>query len=541
MKHIYTILMTTLSLSAIAQAPFWEETNYKGAFPVTDNTSATDWTSGWTNFDPENTTYPATNVTVSADITSNTTWSNGSVVLLQNKVFVKNGATLTIEAGVIVRGDHATEGALIVTKGAKLIAKGTSNNPIIFTSNEDPGDRAEGDWGGIILLGNAVINQGSANIEGLTTSTDTEYGGSDDEDSSGSLSYLRIEFPGIAFQPNKEINGLTLGGVGSKTNIDHIQVSFSGDDSYEWFGGKVDAKYLIAFRGLDDDFDTDFGFRGRVQFGLAIRDKDLFDAAGSSNCFESDNDANGSNLQPLTAAVFSNMTLIGAKRDGSETLPVGEKFEKAFCIRRNSSLSCLNSLIIGWDKGLSVEGSATEDNFSGDSAFFAYNNLLDLSNGTNVVTASNSFYSTFFGTDMNDSTQTKTNVNWVNPFPANLYDVADFRLNSNSTVATGANFDHAVFAGDVIAISVREININNHLMTVYPNPAKNNVTIKLDQPQNAISSIVIYNTSGHIVYNCYLNSKSISVNTESFVNGLYMVVINTDQNTHQTIHLIVEN
>jgi hypothetical protein len=535
MKSMYTVLFSALLLNASAQTGFWSEVPYKGAFPVTDYTSNTNWTNGWANFDPENTVYPNTTTTVNSDITSNTTWTNGSVVFLQNKVFVKNGATLTIEAGVIIRGDKSTEGTLIITKGSKINAQGTSSNPIVFTSNEAVGDRAEGDWGGVIILGNGVMNQGSANIEGLTASTDTEYGGSNDQDSSGVLSYVRIEFPGIAFQPNKEVNGLTLGAVGSKTKIDHIQVSFSGDDSFEWFGGKVDAKYLIAFRGLDDDFDTDFGFRGRIQFGLVIRDKDLFDASGDSNTFESDNDANGSNLQPLTAPVFSNLTIVGAKRDGSESLPVGEKFEKAFRIRRNSSLSCLNSIAIGYEKGLSIEGSATEDNFTGDSATFAYNLLVNLP--LNALTASNSFYATFFSADLNDSAKTEAQIDWVNAFPSLLSETPDFRLNSSSAASNGADFDHAVFGGDVTPMSILE-HKNQPNISVYPNPSTGFVTISFEQLQNKAVQVSVYNIAGEKVFE--QSNITQFIDLQHLTNGVYVISANSDDMIYKTARLIIQ-
>ena len=445
MKKIYLSFASLLVCSLLsAQEAFWTPTNYKGAFPVTDNTAATDWTSGWSNFDPENTVYPATITTVSADITSSATWSG--VVLLQNKVYVKNNATLTILPGTIIRGDKLTQGTLIITRGAKIIANGTSSNPIIFTSNEIEGGRSEGDWGGLVLLGLARNNQpgGVANIEGIAPTTDTQFGGNFDDDNSGSLKYVRVEFAGIPLQPNKEINGITFGSVGSGTTVDYCQVSFSGDDSYEWFGGTVNCKHLIAYRGLDDDFDTDFGFRGKIQFGLIIRDKDLSDAAADSNSFESDNDAAGSNAQPLTAAIFSNITTVGAKGDGTLSLPIGEKFEKAFRIRRNSSISVFNTLVAGWEKGLSIELTAVEDNITGDSMYFSNNELVNLPVGSNVVTAASAFYATFFGADNNDSTKTIAQINWVNLFPS-LGTTPDARLGANSTAANGGDFTNLKF------------------------------------------------------------------------------------------------
>ena len=460
MKKVYlSLLSACVTLGLHAQDAFWTPTTYKGAFPVTDNTPATDWTSGWSNFNPENELYPATTQTVSADITTNTTWSG--VILLQNKIYVKNNATLTIAPGTIIRGDKLTQGSLIITRGAKINAQGTSTQPIIFTSNEAVGNRNEGDWGGIVLLGLARNNQpgGVANIEGIVATTDTQYGGAFDNDNSGTIKYVRIEFAGIALEPNKEINGITFGSVGSATTVDYVQVSHSGDDSFEWFGGTVNCKHIIAYRGLDDDFDTDFGYRGKVQFALSIRDKDVSDAAGDSNSFESDNDAAGSVAQPKTMPIFSNVTLVGPKGNGTITLPVGEKFEKAFRLRRNTSTSVLNSLVTGWEKGLSIEGTPVVNNVNGDSLVFANNTLTNFATpswstgNTNTVfnagtsggaASTSAFYTSFWGIDGNDSTATLAQVNWVNIF-APLGSTPDARLAAGSVAASGASFTNPKF------------------------------------------------------------------------------------------------
>ena len=448
MKKIYLSFITIALASALnAQDAFWTVTNYRGAFPITDGTTATDWTAGWSNFDPQTTAYPATVTTVSANILTNTTWSG--VIRLENKIYVKNNATLTILPGTIIRGDKLTQATLIVTRGAKIYANGTASNPVVFTSNEAPGTRLPGDWGGLVLLGLAKNNQpgGVANIEGIVPTTDTQFGGNFDNDNSGSLTYVRIEFAGIALEPNKEINGLTCGSVGSATVIDYVQVTSSGDDSFEWFGGTVNCKHLIAYRGLDDDFDTDYGYRGKIQFGLSIRDKDLSDAPGDSNCFESDNDAAGSTAQPKTRPIFSNLTIVGPKGNGTIVLPVGEKFEKAFRLRRNTSTSCLNSLVTGWEKGLSIESSTTAANVTGDSLMFASNTMTNFTNGTNVITSagiSGAFYAGFFGVDGNDSTNTLSQVNWVNLFTA-LGTTPDARLNTGSVAGTTASFTNPKF------------------------------------------------------------------------------------------------
>ena len=383
------------------------------------------------------------------------------MILLQNKIYVKNNATLTIAPGTIIRGDKLTQGSLIITRGAKINAQGTSTQPIIFTSNEAVGNRNEGDWGGIVLLGLARNNQpgGVANIEGIVATTDTQYGGAFDNDNSGTIKYVRIEFAGIALEPNKEINGITFGSVGSATTVDYVQVSHSGDDSFEWFGGTVNCKHIIAYRGLDDDFDTDFGYRGKVQFALSIRDKDVSDAAGDSNSFESDNDAAGSVAQPKTMPIFSNVTLVGPKGNGTITLPVGEKFEKAFRLRRNTSTSVLNSLVTGWEKGLSIEGTPVVNNVNGDSLVFANNTLTNFATpswstgNTNTVfnagtsggaASTSAFYTSFWGIDGNDSTATLAQVNWVNIF-APLGSTPDARLAAGSVAASGASFTNPKF------------------------------------------------------------------------------------------------
>jgi hypothetical protein len=135
----------------------------------------------------------------------------------------------------------------------------------------------------------------------------------DNNDNSGTLKYVRIEFGGYVYAPNNEINGLTFGAVGSGTTIDYVQVSYSNDDAFEWFGGAVNCKHLVSYRNLDDDFDTDNGYSGIVQFALAIRDPQISDnpSVSTSEGFESDNNATGSSVSPYTRAIFTNCTLIG--------------------------------------------------------------------------------------------------------------------------------------------------------------------------------------------------------------------------------------
>jgi hypothetical protein len=298
-------------------------------------------------------------ITVSGDITANTEWYANARYFLSGFVYVKNNATLTIEPGTIIKGVSGSKGTLIIERGSKLMAQGTAAKPIIFTSDKPVGQRAAGDWGGVVLCGKATTNKhdsgtGVGVAEGGIGSL---YGGIDDSDNSGTLQYVRIEFPGIPLTStaNSEINGLTMYSCGTGTIIDHIQVSFSGDDSYEWFGGTVNCKYLVAIRGLDDEYDTDNGFRGHIQFILGIRDPNISDQSGS-NGFESDNDADGSVLTPITKPIFTNATLLGPLCSTS-TLPANHLFKRAMHIRRSSQLCVYNSLFVGWPKGLLIDGT----------------------------------------------------------------------------------------------------------------------------------------------------------------------------------------
>ena len=289
--------------------------------------------------------------------------------LLKGWVYIANGAELTIEPGTIIKGDKQTKASLIVERGGKLIAQGSATAPIVFTSEESAGSRKPGDWGGIIICGKAKNNQNEMQIEGGPR---TKHGGNDDADNSGVLSYVRIEFAGYPFQTDQEINGLTLGSVGSGTKIDHVQVSYSNDDSYEWFGGTVNCRYLVAFHGWDDDFDTDNGFSGNVQYGLSVRNAKIADKS-QSNGFESDNNASGSDVSPYTNATFSNITFIGPKLqtgvnfvNSTDFITGGQmnpnngsalgKFQSAMQVRRSSRLNIINSVAAGWPIGLIIDG-----------------------------------------------------------------------------------------------------------------------------------------------------------------------------------------
>ena len=331
----------------------------------------------------------------SGNITSSETWTSNNIYILNGWVYVKAGATLTIQPGTIIKGDFATQGALIIERDAKIIADGTAEMPIVFTSQKSPGLRNYGDWGGLIICGRAGVNQpanatlgtqqGEAVIEGGVGSF---YGGGpnpDNDDSSGVLRHVRIEFPGIAFQPNSEINGLTCGGVGRKTVIEHVQVSYSGDDSFEFFGGTVNCKWLIAYKGWDDEFDTDFGYQGKIQFAVSLRDPTIADQSGS-NGFESDNDGTGTTNTPITSPVFSNVSIFGPYCFSSS---VAGNYKRALHLRRNTRTSAFNSVFAGYPTGLLIESTSTQSNATNGDLRFKNCRIVQMNDSLAATTAAN--------------------------------------------------------------------------------------------------------------------------------------------------------
>jgi hypothetical protein len=414
--------------------------------------------------------------------------------LLKGQVFIPSGVTVTIPAGTVVKGDKASKAVLIVQPGGKLIANGTATNPIVFTSAQAAGERDRGDWGGIILLGNAWVNQAALPaIEGITP-TQT-YGNitsptTNADHDAGSLKYVRIEYAGIELTPNNETNSLTMGGVGNTTVVDNVQVSFGGDDGFEWFGGTVNAKHLISLSTWDDDFDTDFGWGGKVQYGLVVRNPFFADQSGS-NAFESDNQANANDtpggVAGYTRGIFSNITVLGPRDINAPTArPLSANYQNGLHFRRRTSISIFNSFISGFPVGIRLDDQASLDNLNAGNAKLAYNIFASPNttvNGTSV-TANNVAFATglssgdvtalvaHFNTNSNTLLNPTGSEAWsstpgtpagsINPY-ANLGISADlfwggktsstYPANpsfvvTSGTLATGANFTDPKFTGD---------------------------------------------------------------------------------------------
>jgi hypothetical protein len=294
-------------------------------------------------------------VDVSGSITNTVNWTNDKIYRLNGFVRVQDGGVLNIQAGTVIFGDFESKGTLVVQRGGKIFAEGTANNPIIMTSEKAPGLRQPGDWGGVVICGRARNNVagGEAELEGGYGAI---HGGNDDNDNSGVLRYVQINFAGIPINPNEEVNSLTMGSVGKGTVIEHVACAYGLDDAFEWFGGTVDGKYLVAYRGVDDDLDVDLGWSGNVQFVLCIRGASLADQSGS-NGFEVDNDGQGSQNQPFTSGTFSNVTIIGPKK--TRDTPISLQFQHCAQLRRASRVKIHNSFMTGYPDGLFINGAAS--------------------------------------------------------------------------------------------------------------------------------------------------------------------------------------
>ena len=287
-------------------------------------------------------------VVVTGEVTGTESWVNANYYVLRGAVFVRNAATLNIQAGTKIIGESGSVGTLIVERGGRLMAIGTPDQPIVFTSDQPIGTRNRGDWGGLIINGRARINfeSGEAAGEGDTG----VYGGNDDNDNSGVLRYVRVEFSGIEFSPDNELNGIAFQAVGRGTQVDHVQAHMSRDDAMEWFGGTADGKYLVMSNAADDSVDWTFGWTGRLQYVAVTQRGDDAD-----NGIEADNNEFNNNVLPRSHPQIYNITMCGDpdRNEGGES-------PRAANLRRGTAFTIRNFLITGFKTvGFQIETTNT--------------------------------------------------------------------------------------------------------------------------------------------------------------------------------------
>ncbi|MES2811897.1 MAG: hypothetical protein V4670_05435 [Bacteroidota bacterium] len=337
------------------------------------------WFNNWTNFKPKSAEYDAPSRILTGVISENTTLKKGSY-LLMGTVYVANKAILTIEPGAVLRGDFESNGTLVITRGCKIIAEGTVTDPIVFTSSKAALDRKPGDWGGVIIYGDAPLNRIGGVISSIYDSNPLYnlFGGNNVNDDSGSLKYVRIEFAGKKLNEKLMLNGLTLGAVGKKTKIEYVQVSLAKDDAFEIIGGEFDMNNIISFNNADDDFDFSMGTICTMSNSISIRSPFISDNT-RSRCFEIDSYDKVENFDPSkkkTIIKLNNVVMV-MNEEGNMSL-----VKEAVSLKAESFLEMNKCVIVGFSSFLALDDKyLADDNFK---KIKIYNTTVD--NCTEVIT-----------------------------------------------------------------------------------------------------------------------------------------------------------
>ena len=362
-------------LNAQSLDPWFANVPYLGAVPYTGSIDSNDWTAGWTYYNMNgglgrtdiDTNKPA--IVVNADINASTTWTNTNNYVLSGRIQVNPPHVLTIEPGTVVMATGVGS-YLVIERGAQLQAVGTRTQPIIFTSGRDftLGQQAPGDWGGVVIHGNAWANCvggcGLTNTGDCTSEGDQPggvphpWGGEEDSESSGHIEYCRVEYSGFTVSLNNELNAWTQNGLGSGTVFQYNEAVHCTDDGFEWFGGAINGRYLVAAYNADDNFDWQMGYRGLVQFGVSVQASAAI-TPGLDKGIEADNNEFGHNCPLRSDPYFANMTFVGTGSLSGGGPGVN--------FRRGTAAKLINSVIMGFSGvGLSVQDAATFAQCAGD-------------------------------------------------------------------------------------------------------------------------------------------------------------------------------
>lgn len=331
------------------------------------------WFNNWTAFRPKQIEYKQPTQILTGDIKENTTLTKENIYLIMGSVHVLSGVTLTIQPGTVIRGDFDSTGILTVVKGAKIMAEGTETDPIIFTSNKPASERKPGDWGGVILMGDAPINRlgGVASSFYEPNPLLSSFGGTNDNSDSGVMRYVRIEFAGKKINPKTSLNGLTLAAVGNKTKLEYIQVSFSSDDSYEIVGGNVDFTNCISYRCNDDDFDYSMGIQSTLNNCIAVRNPYSSDNT-RSRCLEIDSYDKVENYDPAKKKTYIKLNNVTLMNDEENSMGL---VKEAISLASDSFVEVNNCVIAGFSSFIALDDKyISGDNFK---KIKVYNTTVD--------------------------------------------------------------------------------------------------------------------------------------------------------------------
>ncbi len=516
--------------------------------------------------------------------TGTTTWTSDNVYVLDGFVFVNDGDVLTIEPGTVIKGKSgsgADASALVVARGGQIQANGTADAPIVFTFEADALDgstpyNVRGQWGGVIILGQATLNSspGETQIEGIP---DTEsrglYGGTNDEDNSGSMTYVSIRHGGTDIGAGNEINGLTLGGVGAGTTLDYIEVISNADDGVEFFGGTASIKHVVtAFCG-DDSFDYDEGWRGYGQFWCTVQEEGEGDRGG-----EHDGGTDPEDGMPYAHPIIYNATYIGRGASAGK---------RALTLRDNAGGEYHNSIFYNWGKGIDIENLASGEDayarFENNEVAFA-GNIFDACTSLGLDATASDLFKITMGSGWAseaDSTEAATSsaAAFQASFAANNNSVAatglswvieegsgQLNLVPNSDVPAGANptidwFEDVNFAGafdpsndctwlegwsmlssrGFIGCSTGIAQAEANAFSVYPNPTNGQFTLVSDW-NAAQATIQITDLSGKLVFQSnqvLVAGQPIAFDLNGIHSGLYIVSV-TEGMRSQYTKLLVE-
>jgi hypothetical protein len=416
---------------------------------------------------------------ITLDITANRTLFAETTYTLKGFIHVTNGVTLTIMPGTTIMGESVDQNflgsSLFILRGAKINAVGTAAAPIVFTSSKAAGTRQPGDWGGLIIVGNAIDNRTGVSVEvegtngcsGCTTSGANYQviynGGTTNTDDSGELRYVRVEYAGYAPSLNNELNSFTFAAVGSATKLSFLQALAGLDDSFEFFGGAVDADHLVSYEAGDDHFDMSEGYKGRLQYLIALQSTQLTPRSGagsnSSDPQGIENDGcNGSgctagfNTTPYTVPVVANFTLVGTNATASS----GSSGGVGMMLRRGSGGYYVNGVLARWPRGgISIRDAETYDRAgatatpSMTTTDLAVNNIVLLETATMFQSGGSSVQNSFDGGANSITSSGNTTAATFTAFPATITSTTtesafDWTPVAGSAAATGGM---ATFAG----------------------------------------------------------------------------------------------